>query len=84
MEKANTNTSQKPEQLDLFNDELNEKIINSSMTGNEIIEKVYSQPDPKLYDWWAKPRRLGEWKISGLEQMALSQSNENRRHVRRW
>ena len=50
MEKANTNTSQKPEQLDLFNDELNEKIINSSMTGDEVIEKVYSQPDPKLYD----------------------------------
>ena len=50
MEKANTNTSQKPEQLDLFNDELNEKIINSSMTSDEIIEKVYSQTDPKLYD----------------------------------
>ena len=50
MEKANTNTSQKPEQLDLFNDYLNEKIINDSMTGDEIIEKVYSQPDLKPYD----------------------------------
>ena len=41
---------QEPSELDLFNDELNEKIINSSMTGDEIIEKVYSQPDLKPYD----------------------------------
>ena len=30
--------------------DIEEKIINSSMTSDEIIEKVYSQPDPKLYD----------------------------------
>ena len=30
--------------------DIEEKIINGSMTGDEIIEKVYSQPDRKPYD----------------------------------
>ena len=36
--------------IDKTDNDIEEKIINGSMTGDEIVETVYSQPDPKPYD----------------------------------
>ena len=47
----NKNKSSRPvQQLDLFKDTISEKIINSTMGGDEVVATVYNAPDPKSYD----------------------------------
>ena len=36
--------------IDKTDNDIDEQIINGSMTGDEIVATVYSQPDPKSYD----------------------------------
>ena len=36
-----------------------EKVLNGTMSDDAVVEYIYSQPDPKLYDWLNLRRRLG-------------------------
>ena len=36
-----------------------EKVINGTMSDDAVVEYIYSQPDPKPYDWANLRRGLG-------------------------
>lgn len=50
MEKTKNKTKRPEEQLDLFYNSLNEKVIKNDMSGDEVVEMIYTAPPPKPYD----------------------------------